>query len=160
MKQKKEDLYVTKRTEPLVVHESAAVYGAALESAPLPGIGTGQVVERVREGLPMAEFEALREMLGLGAEELAGHLAISRSTLARRRKSGRLDMLESDRLVRFARLLARAREVFGGAEAARSWLRAPARALGHTAPLAYAQTEVGGREVEDVLGRIEHGVFN
>ena len=32
--------------------------------------------------------------------------------------------------------------------------------LGDVSPLEYAKTEVGAREVENLLGRIEHGVFS
>jgi putative toxin-antitoxin system antitoxin component (TIGR02293 family) len=145
------------------IQEPAAIYGQK------PGtrgvrrrrkMNAQETAATVRAGLPMVELEALQELLGLGAEELAGHLAISRSTLVRRRKSGRLDMQESDRLLRYARLFARAQEVMGGPETAREWLRSPARALGFESPLSFAETEVGTREVENLLGRIEHGVFS
>lgn len=143
------------------VEEPVVVYGFAESAPPARGgeLETDEVLARIRRGLPMAEFETLRDMLGISAEQLAGHLTMSRSTLARRRKAGRLDPLESDRLVRFARLFARAREVFEDPAAARDWLRMPARALASTSPMEFAETEAGGREVEDLLGRIEHGVF-
>jgi putative toxin-antitoxin system antitoxin component (TIGR02293 family) len=108
----------------------------------------------------MVEFVALQELLGLGAEELAQHLAISRSTLVRRRKGGRLDMQESDRLLRYARLFARAQTVLQDDAAARDWLKQPARALDFVTPLTFAETEAGAREVEALLGRIEYGVFS
>ncbi|MCC5806966.1 MAG: DUF2384 domain-containing protein [Opitutales bacterium] len=142
------------------VEEPAVVYGFTEPAPPAHGdLETGEVLARIRRGLPMAEFETLREMLGISAEQLAAHLTMSRSTLARRRKVGRLDPLESDRLVRFARLFARAHEVFKDPTAARNWLRMPARALAFTTPMEFAETETGGREVEELLGRIEHGVF-
>lgn len=126
-----------------------------------PVIGSaGEVVDRIQAGLPMSEFEALRALLDLSGEELAEKLAISRSTLARRKKSGRLDREESDRLVRFARLYARAVAVLGSEKGAREWLKTPARGLGFNPPLAYAETEAGAREVEDLLGRIEYGVYS
>jgi putative toxin-antitoxin system antitoxin component (TIGR02293 family) len=135
------------------IEEPTAVY-AATSSA------TGETVERIRAGLPMVEFVALQELLGLGAEELAQHLAISRSTLVRRRKGGRLDMQESDRLLRYARLFARAQTVLQDDAAARDWLKQPARALDFVTPLTFAETEAGAREVEALLGRIEYGVFS
>lgn len=135
------------------VAEPTAVYAAASSHA-------GETVERIRAGLPMVEFIELQELLGLGAEELAQHLAISRSTLVRRRKSGRLDMQESDRLLRYARLYARAQVVLQDNAAVRDWLKQPARALDFVAPLTFAETETGAREVEALLGRIEHGVFS
>lgn len=153
------------KKESIQVEEPAAIYGLkpatqARQTAQADeAMGPGEVVECIRAGLPMVEFEALQELLGLGAEELAGHLAISRSTLIRRRKSRRLDAQESDRLLRYARLYARAERVFGEPEAARGWLKQPARALGYESPLHFSETEAGAREVENLLGRIEHGVF-
>jgi putative toxin-antitoxin system antitoxin component (TIGR02293 family) len=118
------------------------------------------VIEKVRDGLPMSEFHSLRDMLGLTEERLAGLLGLSRATLHRRKTGGTLDRAASDRLVRYARLLHRAEAVFGSAASARSWLSAPAVAFHGECPLDFADTEVGAREVEALLGRIEHGVFS
>jgi len=145
------------------VEEPAAIYGAPPASRAggrRRRLDPRETVATIRAGLPMVEFEGLQELLGLSAEALAGYLGISRSTLVRRRKSGRLDMQESDRLLRYARLYARTEEVLGGAAPAREWLQAPARALGFVSPLEFAETEAGCREVENLLGRIEHGVFS
>jgi putative toxin-antitoxin system antitoxin component (TIGR02293 family) len=118
------------------------------------------VVARIRRGMPMAEFRALADWLDVPDEQLAAMLGISRATLHRRRKSGHLESPESERIVRFARLLARATEVFEGEEAAREWLKSPAVAFSGESPLSFADTEVGAREVEALLGRLEHGVFS
>lgn len=118
------------------------------------------MIEKVRDGLPLAEFHALRDLLGLTEERLAGLLGMSRATLHRRKTDGTLDRSASDRLVRFARLFLRAVDVLGGEKAARSWLAAPAIAFHGECPLDFADTEVGAREVEALLGRIEHGVFS
>lgn len=123
-------------------------------------MNAGETVECIRAGLSMVEFEALQAMLGLSAEALAGHLSMSRSTLVRRRKVGRLDAQESDRLLRYARLYTQAKGALGDAYAARHWLNTPARALAYESPLHFAETEAGAREVEHLLGRIEHGVFS
>ena len=40
------------------------------------------------------------------------------------------------------------------------WLREPKKALGGEAPLQFARTEVGAREVEHLIGRLEHGVLS
>jgi putative toxin-antitoxin system antitoxin component (TIGR02293 family) len=118
------------------------------------------LVERVRDGLPMAEFEGARDQLKITEERLAGLLGMSRATLHRRKKTGMLDRTESDRLVRYARLVSRACAALGGLPGARSWLVAPAMAFGGECPLDYADTEIGAREVEALLGRLEHGVFS
>jgi putative toxin-antitoxin system antitoxin component (TIGR02293 family) len=142
------------------VEEPAAIYGDKRGKKKGEAMGPSETVECIRAGLPMVEFEALQELLGLSAEELAGHLAISRSTLIRRRKGRRLDAQESDRLLRYARLYARAEATLVDAEAAREWLKHPVRGLGYESPLHFAETEAGAREVENLLGRIEHGIFN
>jgi len=118
------------------------------------------VVGRVRDGLAMDEFQAARVLLGVTDERLGGLLGMSRATLHRRKKAGHLDRMESDRLVRFMRLFARAVEALGGEEGARSWLAAPAIAFQGECPLDFADTEVGAREVEALLMRLEHGVFS
>jgi putative toxin-antitoxin system antitoxin component (TIGR02293 family) len=118
------------------------------------------LIERVRHGLAMGEFHALQEQLGVSEERLGALLGMSRATLHRRKKSGLMDRAESDRLVRYARLFARASEALGGHAGARSWLVEPARAFHGECPLDYADTEIGAREVEALLGRLEHGVFS
>lgn len=130
------------------------------ESAVLREPEAAYVIEHVRVGLPMSEFHEMQGMLGVTEERLAGLLGMSRATLHRRKKAGHLDRAESDRLVRYARLFTRAGAVFESAEGARSWLAAPAVAFHGECPLDFADTEVGAREVEALLGRIEHGVFS
>lgn len=119
------------------------------------------LVERVEAGFSYAAFESLRRNLGLPIEELAHIAQIPLRTLARRRTEGRFSKDESDRLLRTSRIFARALGLFEGDLArARGWLEAPARALGGRAPRELATTEVGAHQVEDLIGRLEHGVFS
>jgi putative toxin-antitoxin system antitoxin component (TIGR02293 family) len=120
----------------------------------------GEAAARVRAGLPIAEFDTLRQLLGLTVEGLAERIGISIATLSRRRQSGQpLDAGRSDRVVRFARLFRLATELHDGdEEAARLWLRTPARALEGENPLDHAATEAGAREDEALIGRLEYGV--
>jgi putative toxin-antitoxin system antitoxin component (TIGR02293 family) len=134
--------------------------GKAGRSRGGPTFEVSTLVRLIRAGLPVSELEALRTGLDMPLETLACKLGISRATLHRRRASGRLDPEESDRVVRFARLLGKAIEVFESAENAQRWLRSPQLGLGGEVPLDYAESEVGAREVEDLLGRIEFGVYS
>jgi putative toxin-antitoxin system antitoxin component (TIGR02293 family) len=118
------------------------------------------MIEKVRDGLPFAEFHAMQEMLAVTEERLGAWLGMSRATLHRRKKAGTLDRTESDRLVRYARLVSHATAALGGIEGARSWLVAPAIAFNGECPLDFADTEIGAREVDALLGRLEHGVFS
>lgn len=120
------------------------------------------VVERVEEGLPLQALERLGKLLELkSSTEVAGLLLIPPRTFYHRKKAKRLTPGESDRLLRTARIFGLAVDLFGGdRQAARQWLQTPKRALGEATPLGYAATEVGAREVEDLIGRAEHGVFS
>jgi putative toxin-antitoxin system antitoxin component (TIGR02293 family) len=60
----------------------------------------------------------------------------------------------------FARLLSLAVVTLESDENARAWLASPQVGLGGAIPLEMARTEEGAREVEDLLGRIEHGVYS
>lgn len=123
-----------------------------------PGDGV-VLITQIRQGLPWGEFRALLQLLDVTEEELGRGLGISPATLNRRKKDRRLAMPESERLVRFARLFGRAMEVFGSEEAAREWLKTPNPGTAAETPLSYADTEFGAREVENLMGRLEHGVF-
>lgn len=127
----------------------------ASQSKPSPN----QLVQNVQAGLEFAELETLREQLGLPLDQLGEKLGISRATLHRRKAAGRLAADESDKVLRFARLVGQAREVFGGNNEARQWLSFPQYGLGGAVPLDYARTEVGAREVEKLLVRIEYSVY-
>jgi len=119
-----------------------------------------QLIGALKEGLSVKELDELRSTLDLPMERLVPMLGISRATLHRRRAAGRLDPGESDRVVRFARLLGKASVVLESVGNARLWLTSPQVGLGGAVPLEYAETEVGAREVEDLLNRIEYGVYS
>jgi putative toxin-antitoxin system antitoxin component (TIGR02293 family) len=112
--------------------------------------------EAIREGFPHAVVGELMQASGLTLKELAGALDLSARSLQRRRR-GRLARFESDRLYRMARLLALARETLGDGQRASRWLKRTNRALGGVAPIAAIDTELGARQVENILGRIAYG---
>jgi len=118
-----------------------------------------ELIRKIQKGLRFSELETLQNSIDLPFEQLAAKLAISRSTLQRRKAAGRLSPDESDKVMRLSRLLEHATNVFGDIQRARAWLKFPQRGLGGAIPLDYAETEVGAREVDDLLGRIEYSVY-
>ncbi|MCP4023657.1 MAG: DUF2384 domain-containing protein [Desulfobacteraceae bacterium] len=120
---------------------------------------TSQVIEAIENGLPISFFTFLRNQLGVADKVLADYIRIPKSTLATRKKAGKFTLTESERLYRIQRLFYKAVKVFSDQKAAQQWLKTDAFGLGDISPLEYAKTEPGAREVEDLLGRIEHGVF-
>ena len=115
-----------------------------------------EIVEAVRSGFPYGAFEALVEAMAVGTKVLAGILMIP----PRRKRAGRLGVEESDRLYRFARVLAHAMSVIGNIERASEWMLTPNRALGGVKPLDLMDTEAGAEEIDEVLGRLEYGIFS
>ncbi|MBI4593893.1 MAG: DUF2384 domain-containing protein [Candidatus Rokubacteria bacterium] len=118
------------------------------------------VVDRVRAGLPYAALEAVAKRFSIPPEALFRVLHIPPRTLARRKKERRLRADESDRLLRLGRIAARVEEVLGTAEKAGRWLKKPNRALGGLVPLEQLDTDIGAHQVEEILGRIEHGLYS
>lgn len=142
--------YKDKTHAATVVTEAAAAYADDPAAA----------VDRILAGLPVEEFDALRALLGLSVETMASKIGISVATLSRRRAQQQpLDRDHSDRLMRYARLYWMAVDYFSEPTTARDWLARPARGLNGRSPLDFAETEMGAREVEDLIGRLENGVY-
>jgi|ERR1051325_4911926 putative toxin-antitoxin system antitoxin component (TIGR02293 family) len=118
------------------------------------------LVQHVERGLDFSVVESLQSEMHLATKEMASLLDIKLRTLLRRKDTGRLLPAESDRVLRTSRLFAGATDLFeGNRDDARRWLMSPQRALGGAVPLEIARTEVGAREVEKIIGRLEQGVF-
>jgi putative toxin-antitoxin system antitoxin component (TIGR02293 family) len=119
-----------------------------------------KLAERVEAGFSFDALERLSKTTGLPLERLRVAVRITPRTLTRRKKEKKLSPEESDRLVSVSRLLAQTFELFeGNEEAGIRWFTSPNRALGGQSPLEVAATETGTREVENLIGRLEHGVF-
>jgi putative toxin-antitoxin system antitoxin component (TIGR02293 family) len=119
-----------------------------------------QQIEIVERGIPWKALVHLKEALHLTDREFAHTLGISERTLSRKRGAGnRVNLLISDRLFRLARISAMAIEIFETPQEAAAWLKEPQFGLGERVPLGLLRTEMGAREVEDLLGRLKHGVL-
>jgi len=112
---------------------------------------------RVEQGLPRITIVRLKRFTHLSDTDLAE--VIPRRTLTSIRALKKLSSEQSDRVARTAGIAVLAQRVFGDAEIAREWLLAPNPALNHELPLRLLRTGSGANVVEDVLIRIEHGVY-
>jgi len=114
---------------------------------------------KVQEGLPYAALERFQRAADLSLVQVADLVAMNGRTLARRRQAReRLHPDESDRLLRVSRVFERALDLFGGdGELARAWFLAPQIGLGGERPWDFVKSDVGAREVERLIGQIEHG---
>lgn len=114
----------------------------------------------VRHGISARALDAMLKSIGMSQAELAEALDIPERTLARRKREGILSREESAKLLRLARVAARAAEVFEDLDLALAWLKTPLAALEDAAPISVLDTDIGAESVMDTLGRIEHGVFS
>jgi putative toxin-antitoxin system antitoxin component (TIGR02293 family) len=104
-------------------------------------------------------MEVLARRLGLTRKELAAGLGKSPRTLRRRQAAGHLQPADGDRLRRLDALAILTEKVLEDPDRAHRWIREPQRALGNRVRLDLLHTRAGARTVEELLGRLEHGVF-
>ena len=109
--------------------------------------------DAVAEGLPSKSLSHLMTVVQLSA-------IVPQRTLMDAKTRERLTPELSDKLARVARLFSLATETLGTEEKARTWLARPNRALGGKAPLELARRSSGSLLVEQVLGRLAHGVYS
>ncbi|MCX5662806.1 MAG: DUF2384 domain-containing protein [Planctomycetota bacterium] len=122
---------------------------------------SAKLVRSVRVGFVFTHVTRLQKAAGLSWDALAKVVQIPPRTLTRRQAGGRLTPEESDRVHRAATIFAKALELFDGdAVAARRWLEAPQHGLSGESPWDRADTGIGARQVEDLIIRLEHGVFS
>ncbi len=115
----------------------------------------------IEHGLPLTSAWQVRSHLALSEQELAALLGVSTKTLQRlgRQPDARLATIQSDRLYRLARIFQLAEQVLEDTDSARRWLKTPAPGLEQRTPLDLLRTEIGARQVENLLGCIEHGLY-
>lgn len=126
----------------------------------LPAGHGPQLIATLRQGLSVTVLDALRDEFQLPQDRMLALVGISPRTLFRRRRTGRLDPHESDRVIRLVTVLDATESLFeGDRKAARHWLLQPIKGLGDVAPVELLDSEAGAREVLNLIGRLEHGVF-
>ena len=143
-------------------HEQLAISARDFRFYAFQALGGGHsitdMVQMISRGFPSVKVIQLAAKYEIPEALLQKTLNISPSTFQRRKRGGRFTADESDRFVRLAGLYGMADDVLGSKHDASEWMTTPNRSLGGVSPAVFAVTETGGREVEDLLGRIAHGV--
>ncbi len=111
------------------------------------------LIDHIRHGLPPQMFVALARQLEVSVQDLCRALDLPERTIRRRiaSKSGALlSMVESERIVRAARVLLFARERLG--KQANDWLKLSQLVLlKGEIPLELLRTDIGTKWVEEVI---------
>lgn len=129
------------------------------------GVGTlgrsissiGELREAVESGLPVTALDAVVRHVAQddrGAAELKYRI-VPKTTLRRRL---RLDPEESQRLERLARMSALAEDVWENADLAHEFLTSAQPQLGGERPVDLARSDLGTRQVEMLLMKLEYAL--
>jgi putative toxin-antitoxin system antitoxin component (TIGR02293 family) len=110
------------------------------------------------EGISTESLTALKGR-GLTFTEISEIIISPRTLKHRKARKEPLSNEETDRVVRVARILSLAEEVFASRDKALLWLRSPDDRLNGRAPLMMLKTESGGRLVESMLWQIDEGIY-
>jgi putative toxin-antitoxin system antitoxin component (TIGR02293 family) len=130
--------------------------GEYIGVAPGSEFDLAQIVEN---GLPTDSL-ALLKLQGLSFTEIS-EIVISPRTLKHRRARGEhLSHEETDRMVRVARIVALADDIFRDHSKALLWLRTGDDRIGGRRPLSMLQSDAGGRLIESMLWQIDEGVYS
>jgi len=121
-----------------------------------------EFADAISEGLPSQTVFFLQNLLEAGDDEYSSTLGVSTKWLSRYRKTPKLHLgIEvSDKLYRIARIYKLAEEILENKASAIKWLHRPQMGLNERVPLELIKTEVGAKEVEELLYRIEYGMYS
>ncbi len=113
------------------------------------------------EGITKASLDTLISHLGISKKAFSENiLDASVKTLERKKSTDKLDKRTSSQVIEIAKVVEHAFAVFENAEKVKSWLNAPNRALNNIKPIDLFYIPTGLNMVNDVLGRIEDGVYS
>ncbi|MGY0037756.1 type II RES/Xre toxin-antitoxin system antitoxin [Pedobacter sp. NJ-S-72] len=146
----------------VMLHENSVVY--------LLG-GTDLIREKIKsafdlitlsnKGIKKASLDALVSHMGMTKKNFAEDiLNLSVKTLERKKADDVLDKYTSSHVIEVTKVVAHAFEVFEDEEKMQKWLNTPNRALNQIKPLDLFYIPTGLAMVDNVLGRIEEGVYS
>lgn len=114
----------------------------------------------VARGLPYQTVDKLVERI-YPQDKTKRQQIIPSSTYYRRRKAGYLTAEESSKVERIARVYVMMLEIWDGEEdSARCFMQTKHHLLDNRSPFEASLSELGARQVEDILRRIEFGIFS
>lgn len=119
------------------------------------------LIELVKEGLPMESVAFLQSNLGFTNKEMSHILAISESTYQRRiRAKSRLTQDETEKAISLSEIYEKGIDVFRSKPDFESWLQTKIPAMDNQRPADMLDSMIGRQHVMDALNRILHGIFS
>lgn len=117
------------------------------------------LINIARTGIQTKYIIDIKEFTSLTDKELSSILPISQRQLVRYSDSHTLNKEITSHLIQLIELFQKGFKLFGQ-EKFKLWIRTPNKVLNHNKPVDIMDTSIGVEMVEDVIGRIEHGVYS
>ncbi len=119
------------------------------------------IISLSNDGITKASLDALSSHLGISKKYFSENiLGISVKTLERKKSTDKLDKHISSHVIEIAKVAKHAFDVFEDEEKVKTWLNTPNRALNNMKPIDLFYISTGLGMVDDILGRIEYGVYS
>jgi len=119
------------------------------------------IISLGNEGITKQSLDSLISYLGISKKAFSENiLDTSVKTLERKKSTDKLSRHISSVAIEIARVVEHALSVFEDEEKVRGWLNSPIRALNYQKPIDLLSSPTGLRMVDDILGRIEYGVYS
>ena len=115
---------------------------------------------KANEGISKLDFLSIAEMTGLNLTEFSALLPVSRRTIEKVKDQELLSPVVSDRVLQIAALYQHGIDVLGDLGSFKEWLSSPLIALGNKKPIEFMNNDTGISIINDLLGRIAHGVYS
>jgi putative toxin-antitoxin system antitoxin component (TIGR02293 family) len=129
---------------------------ASLPVSPPPFTYDWRDVER---GLPLSALDEFSAYSGIPLKSLLEVVIPPRTLKHRRERKEPLNLDESDRLARVARIYELAAKVYGNADDGKEWLSSSMRRFDGKTALSMLRTEAGEQAVQEFLIQIDEGMF-
>jgi len=113
----------------------------------------------IERGIPLSALNEFSAYSNIPLKELLEVVIPPRTLKHRRQRQEPLNLDESDRLARVARMYELAVKVYGDREGGRSWLTSSMRRFDGRTALSMLRTETGEQAVQEFLIQIDEGMF-
>ncbi len=113
----------------------------------------------IERGLPLSILDEFSAYSGIAVKDLLEVVIPPRTLKHRKERKEPLNLDESDRLARVARMYELAVKVYGDREDGKDWLMSSMRRFDGRTALSMLRTEVGEQAVQEFLIQIDEGMF-
>lgn len=119
-----------------------------------------EIYDVVNNGIPKVSVDILAAVMEIPMTKMANLLHLSYKTLTRKNKKDLLDPLVSSHTYEMSNVIAKGLEVFESGDKLKRWLHKENRALRGKKPFDLLNTPTGITLINQVLGRLEEGIYS